>query len=174
MMTEQKIPKEQPSAEQRSSVWRWWKGLDEDRAGRAELRRCGTVAEVAFTAPYHRLLRRLGSRLGETDARRVALLAGVIAHVDDEPTEDISLPRRMGRANGEGQGAVISDVRFRHLLRSEEPDDLLRELVRVLRQLDRKAAVDPLFRDLMCWDEPTRMRWARDYYEAAPDLPTKR
>ena len=44
----------------RSGVWSWWKNLnDEDRAGRAELRRCGTVVEVAFTAPYHRLLRRL-------------------------------------------------------------------------------------------------------------------
>jgi CRISPR system Cascade subunit CasB len=174
-MSAEQIPQAQPAAEQqRSSVWRWWKGLEEDRAGRAELRRCGTITEVAFTAPYHRLLRRLGSRLGETDARRVALLAAVIAHVDGEPTEDISLPRRMGRAKGDGQGAVISDVRFRHLLRSEEPDDLLRELARVLLQLDRKAAIDALFRDLMRWDEPTRMRWARDYYEAAPEPATKR
>jgi len=158
-----------PSPAQRSSVWGWWKNLnEEDRAGRAELRRCGTVAEVAFTAPYHRLLRRLGSRLGEGDAKRVAALAAVLAHVEEEPTDGGSLARRMGIAKGKDQGSVVSDARFRHVLRNEEPDELMRELVRVVRQLDRKVSVEPLFKDLMKWDEPTRTRWARDYYEAAP------
>ena len=162
------------SEEPRSTAWRWWKSLGEDdRAGRAELRRCGTVTEVAFTAPYHRLLQRLGSRLGEGDARRVALLAAVLAHVEAEPAGLASLAKRMGTPKGEGQGPVISDARFRHLLRSQEPDELLREVVRVVRQLDRNAAVDPLFRDLMRWDEPTRMRWAREFYEAGASIPKK-
>lgn len=162
------------SEEPRSTAWRWWKSLgEEDRAGRAELRHCGTVAEVAFTAPYHRLLQRLGSRLGEGDARRVALLAAVLAHIEDEPAELASLPRRMGTPKGEGQGPVVSDARFRHLLRNQEPDELLREVVRVVRQLDRTAAIDPLFRDLMKWDEPTRMRWAREFYEAGASSPRK-
>ncbi len=155
------------SEELRSTAWRWWRSLgEEDRAGRAELRRCATVTEVAFTAPYHRLLRRLGSRLGEGDARRVALLAAVLAHIEDEPAGQASLPRRMGTPKGEGQGPVVSDARFRHLLRNQEPDDLLREIVRVVRQLDRTVAIEPLFHDLMSWDEPTRMRWAREFYEA--------
>jgi CRISPR system Cascade subunit CasB len=160
---------EAPPGEQRSSVWRWWKNLGEgDRGGRAELRRCGTVAEVAFTAPYHRLLRQLGSRLGEGDARRVAALAVVLAHVEDEPADgSASFARRMGTPKGEGQGPLVSDSRFRHLLRNEEPDEVMREMIRVVRQLDRKATVDPLFRDLMSWDERTRMRWAFDYFDAA-------
>jgi CRISPR type I-E-associated protein CasB/Cse2 len=45
----------------------------------------------------------------------------------------------------------------------------MRELIRAVRQVDRRAQVEPLFRDLMAWNETTRMRWARDYYEAAPD-----
>ena len=153
----------------RSSVWSWWKNLnDEDRAGRAELRRCGTVAEVAFTAPYHRLLQRLGSRLGEGDARRVAAIAAVLSNVEAEPASGASLPKLMGAGKGEGQSSVVSDSRFRHLIRNEEPGELMRELVRVVRQLDRTAPIDSLFRDLMNWDERTRMRWARDFYEAAP------
>jgi CRISPR system Cascade subunit CasB len=156
-----------PAAEEtRSTIWRWWKGLDEDRAGRAELRRCGTVAEVAFTAPYHRLLRRLGSRLAEGDARRVAAIAAVLSHVEREPEDGASAARRMGAHAGDA-GPPVSDARFRHLLRSEDPEELMRELVRVIRQLGRIAAVDSLFKDLMRWDEGTRMRWARDYYEAA-------
>jgi CRISPR system Cascade subunit CasB len=158
-----------PSLEEHSSIWRWWKSLGvEDRAGRAELRRCATVAEVAFTEPYHRLLRWLGSRLNEGDARRVAAIAAVLAHVESEPDDGGSLARRMGKPTREGQASVVSDARFRHLVRNEDPDEMMRELVRVVRQLDRMAPVEALFHDLMTWDERTRMRWARDYYEAAP------
>jgi CRISPR system Cascade subunit CasB len=156
-----------PADEPRSTVWRWWKSLDEDRAGRAELRRCGSVGEVAFTGAYHRLLRWLGSRLGDGDARRVAAVAAVLAHVDREPEDGASVARRMGTHTGAG-GPLVSDARFRHLLRSEDPEELMRELIRVVRQLGRSASIDALFRDLMRWDEGTRMRWARDYYEAAP------
>ena len=157
-----------PAAEHQSSIWRWWKSLDVDRAGRAELRRCGGVSEVAFTAPYHRLLRALGSRLGDGDARRVAAIAAVLAHVEREPGDRAPLARRMGAPKSAEGGAVVSDARFRHLLRSEEPEELMRELIRAVRQVDRSAAVESLFRDLMSWTESTRMRWAREYYEAAP------
>ena len=167
-MSDVPAPENQP-VEERSSLWRWWKSLsDEDRAGRAELRRCATVAEVAFTAPYHRLLRWLGSRLKEGDARRVAAIAAVLAHVESEPDDGGSLAKRMGKPKGEGQASVVSDARFRHLVRNEDPDEMMRELVRVVRQLDREASIEALFRDLMTWDERTRMRWARDYYEATP------
>lgn len=175
---EQQPPSEdahQAKAEPASSVWRWWRNLlDEDRAGRAELRRCGTVAEVAFTAAYHRLLQWLGSRLPEGDARRVAVAAAVLAHVESEPREPASLARQMGRAKGDAQGPAVSDARFRHLLRNEEPDEMLREIVRAVRQLDRSASIDPLFRDLVRWDERTRIRWARDYYEALPSGSSKK
>lgn len=170
-MTE--TPTEAAAPVQRSSIWRWWRYLqDEDRAGRAELRRCATAAEVAFTAPYHRLLQWLGSRLGEADARRVAAIAAVLAHVEEEPKGELPLAKAMGTPRGEGQGSVVSDARFRHLLRNEDPDELMRELVRIVRQLGRVAAPEPLFRDLMSWDEKTRMRWARDYYAAAPQPKT--
>lgn len=172
-VTETAVPVAEPE-EPRSTAWKWWRSLDEhDRGGRAELRRCGTTAEVAFTAAYHRLLQRLGSRLGEGDARRVAMLAGMLAHVEREPTVPASLARRMGTPKGEGLGPVVSDARFRHLLRSQDPDDLVREVVRIVRQLDRTASVDQLFHDLMRWDEPTRLRWARDYYEAGASFHKK-
>jgi len=167
-MSEAKPEVSTPS-EPHTSVWRWWNELQtDDRAGRAELRRCGTAAEVAFTAPYHRLLQRLGSRLSEGDARRVAAIAAILAHVEKEPKDRASFAKAMGTPKSAKLGSVVSDSRFRHLLRNEEADELLRELVRVVRQLDRVASVDSLFRDLMKWDEPTRMRWARAFYEAAP------
>lgn len=175
---EQQPPSEdaqKAEAEPASSVWRWWRSLlDEDRGGRAELRRCGTVAEVAFTAAYHRLLLRLGSRLSEGDAKRVAVAAAVLAHVEAEPQSPASLARQMARPNADADRPAVSDARFRHLVRNEDPDEMLRELVRAIRQLDRTASVDALFRDLVRWDERTRLRWARDYYEALPSTPDKK
>jgi CRISPR system Cascade subunit CasB len=162
-------------AEPASSVWRWWRSLlDEDRGGRAELRRCGNVGEVAFSAAYHRLLQRLGSRLPEGDARRVAVAAAVLAHVEAEPQSPASLARQMARPKADADRPAVSDARFRHLIRNEDPDEMLRELVRAIRQLDRMASVDALFRDLVRWDERTRTRWARDYYEALPSTPDKK
>lgn len=155
-------------AEQQSPVWRWWKSLSSDRGGRAELRRCGSTAEVAFTAPYHRLLKMLGSRLGERDARRVAMAAAVLAHIERDAPPGGSPARTMGRPAGEGRGATVSDSRFRTLLRTDNPDELMRDLVRVVRQLDRAAPVVAVFNDVVRWDERTRMRWAREYFEAAP------
>lgn len=157
-----------PAQESRSSVWRWWKSLDSDRAGRAELRRCGTPAEVAFTAAYQRLLRMLGSRLGEGDARRVAVIAAVLSHIETEPAERATLARRMGSAEGGDSAAPVSDSRFRHIIRTDDPEELMRGLIRVVRQVGRTASVEPLFHDLMNWSEATRMRWANDYYEAQP------
>lgn len=161
-------PSVTPEAEQHSSAWHWWKTLDEDRGGRAELRRCGSAAEVAFTVPYHSLLRRLGSRLGGGDARRVAAIAAVLAHVEREPADGTSFARLMGSPKGEGLGPVVSDSRFRHLLREEDPEELMRELIRVVRQLDRTAPVESLFSDLVRWNERVRTQWARDFYEASP------
>lgn len=171
-MSEQQVV-HAPEPEQRSSVWRWWKSLDEDRAGRADLRRCGTPAEVAFTPAYHGLLRRLGSRLGEGDARRVAALAAILSHVEREPAQESSLARQMGAPKAEGQGSTVGDSRFRHILREEDPEAVMRELIRVVRQLDRCATVDRLFTDLMSWNEHIRTRWAQDFYEAAP-IPEKK
>ncbi|HZZ84299.1 MAG TPA: type I-E CRISPR-associated protein Cse2/CasB [Anaeromyxobacteraceae bacterium] len=171
-MSEQQVA-QAPESEQRSSAWRWWKSLEEDRAGRAELRRCGTPAEVAFTPAYHALLRRLGSRLREGDARRVAALAAILSHVEREPAQEASLARQMGSPRAEGQGSAVGDSRFRHILREADPEALMREVIRVVRQLDRCASVDRLVKDLMSWNEQTRTRWAQDFYEAAP-IPEKK
>ena len=154
-----------PSLSPKSTWWRWWRELqDEDRSGRAELRRCGTTADIAFTRPFHRLLQWLGSRLAEKDARRVALVAAVLSHVESDAAGE-SLAGRMGQPKAGSTEAVISDVRFRHLLTADDDDATLRELVRVVRQLGRVAPVDLLSRDLMEWNDRVRLRWARDYYE---------
>lgn len=151
-----------------TSVWlSFWIRLKEDRGGRAQLARCGTVTEAAFCAPFHLLRRMKGNPTREMDLQKLGLIATVLAHVDlDEPSGNLA--RLM--ASSQGDKAVVSDVRFRQLLRSEpgDLDERLAALMRVIRQLGRKAPVHRLAEDLWWWNEKTKRQWALDYYEAAP------
>ncbi len=163
------------SEEQKESLWRsWWRQLQTDRGGRAELRRCGNVAEAAFVEPYHLLRRMKGNPEGELDLQRLALIAAALAHVEEDHAQGGSLAAAM--ASPAGEKPIVSDSRFRQMLRTEERefDDRLRELVRALRQLKGQANVDKLATDLWWWNEKTRRRWALDYYErAAPEKKSK-
>jgi CRISPR system Cascade subunit CasB len=155
--------------EQAPSVWRkWWSLLQRDRGGRAELARCGTASEAAFCAPFHLLRRMTGNPVKEIELKNLGLIAAVLSHVDSDDPSGGSLAKQM--ATPHGDKAVVSDVRFRQLLRSDanDLDERLVALVRVLRQLGGKASVDRLATDLSWWNERTKRQWALDYYEHAP------
>ncbi len=166
------MTKEPSNAE---SAWlRWWRELQDDRAGRAELRRCGGITEVAFAEPFHLLRRMKGNPTADIDLKKLALVAAVLSHVDDNVTEDMTLAASMAAPSGEK--ALVSDSRFRQILRTEarEFDDRLRDVVRVVHQLGRRASVHRLAEDLWWWNERTRRTWALDYYErASPEKTSK-
>ena len=63
----------------------------------------------------------------------------------------------------------VSGLRFRRLIRIEDRDELYPHLIRVLGLLDLRTDVVALARDVYLWNEPTRKRWAYDYYAQAPD-----
>ena len=155
-------------AEKSESVWKkWWQELQKDPGGRAELRRCGTVAEAAFCAPFHFLRRLKGNPTREIDLNKLALISVVLSHVKED-SGVLSLGAQMGEPSGDK--ALVSDTRFRQLLRAEESDfdERLAELVRVVHQLGQRASIDRLGEDLWWWNDRTRRRWALDYYERAP------
>ena len=149
-----------------SPWWRWWKELQERKGDRAELRRCGSIIDVAFTPMYHRLLHQLGSRLPEADRDRVAAVAAILAHVDSA-SDEVSMGEAMARPhNGK---ARVSDARFRRLLRIDRIEELRSELIRITRLLDRRIPIDSLARDLVKWSDAVKKRWALDYYELTQD-----
>lgn len=154
--------------EKGAPIWRqWWETLQRDRAGRAELRRCSSISEAAFCAPYHLLRRMKGNPEGEFDLKRLGLIAAVLAHVTEDLSEKVSLGGLM--ATPQGEKPVVSDQRFRRLLRADaaEFDERLRDLFRVLHQLGGRAPIDRLANDLWWWNDRTRRQWALDYYELA-------
>lgn len=148
----------------KGSAWlAWWSRLQEDRGGRAELARCGTVRDAAFCAPFHLLRWMNGNPTDDFELKKIGLIAAVLSHVNAHDPNCGSLAHQMA----EGDKAIVSDSRFRQLLRSESGDfdDRLVAMVRVLRQLGRKVDVERLAKDLWWWNEKTKRAWALEYYE---------
>ena len=151
----------------------WWRGLDDHRGDRALLRRCRSIDDVLLSEAYHKVrnrLRRKGVGFGRKRDVQLAFAAGLLAHVRDDLPGGLSLLERMAAPRSDGSDrARVSGLRFRRLLRHESREALYGPLVRVIRLLDRTANVRSLARELFFWTPNKRKKWARIYYEKAPD-----
>ena len=136
------------------------------RADRAILRRCRTAMDVGMTPAFHRFRHYLEAidptlPIG-TD--RLALIAGILAHLDDG-ADSISIATRMGSPRNEGgDRSVIHDLRFRQLLKVSDPFALYAPLTRILRQIDRYGHAPNLAYSIAFWNDRTKNDWALDYY----------
>lgn len=144
----------------------WWEGLEDDRAGRAILRRASAITAVSLTPPYQRLYRRLCQVGWAEQAKpyhndRLAAVVGLLVHVkrNDEraPAKSMSL-----RDEG-GDRPCVSELRFRRLLESPDVDALFTGLRRVLPLMDHGANVLTLANDIVHWGDVVKKRWAYDY-----------
>jgi CRISPR type I-E-associated protein CasB/Cse2 len=88
---------------------------------------------------------------------RLAVLAGVLAHVKDDTGG------QLGKAL---YAARFSELRFRRLIRLETDADLLREGRRLVRMLDGNLPVASFARALLFWDAQETREIARSYYGA--------
>lgn len=145
----------------------WWHGLEDDKAGRAMLRRCRAPGEVVFVRSYHDLLHRL-EKLGlEPWPPKLAAVAGLAAHLRTHLPEP-ALPRQMARAQ-DGGGPRVSDLRFAALMATTDPDELFVKMRRVIDLLGRCADLVGLADAVYRWDRPQlRRRWAYEYYAESP------
>ncbi|NLC36092.1 MAG: type I-E CRISPR-associated protein Cse2/CasB [Alcaligenaceae bacterium] len=183
---------------QRSWVRNWWRALqppDEkweplppalrglDRGERAALRRAADGDALLMESSTHLLARGLVTLdakrdwpqlRNETEAYlAIALVAGVLAGVRDDASDDLSLAHRLGHASG--NRPRMSELRFKRLLKASDETDLLRQWRRAVDLADRKADVARLADDLLGWQieqarpqasasRSVRFRWAYDYY----------
>ena len=156
----------------------WWMALEADKGERAELKRAENPLRVAFSPAYHDLLHRLqeaGYRLGTGSRERLALLAGLAAHVKQHTDSVRSLATQMGSPyHGSGK-APVSELRFRRLLATDDLGDLYTQLRRALSLLDGAANLMDLAHVLFRWQSiaeqnpyDPRKNWAYDYYAVAP------
>lgn len=170
----------------------WWRKLEHDGAARAQLRRCRTAIEAATIPVTLDLARSIGS--GPSSPREQFVhaceLARVLAWVDREgriptgPTmplmRTLGWPKFPDKNDTSANRPLLSEVRFRRLLRTDEPADLADQLVRLIRQADRMCQVRSLAADFLAWCDPARapgvkQAWAYAYYNAdsTPNLPAE-
>jgi CRISPR system Cascade subunit CasB len=142
----------------------WWRSLNDNRGDRAELRRCGTLAEVVFTPSYHRL-RQTVCRHGAVYDEGLALVAGLAAKVKSI-TLDSTVAEQM--AIGKGESARVSGLRFRRLLKVKGQEELFTAFGRVIALLGGAVNLQSLAQSAYFWNDRTRKQWAFDYYSKAP------
>lgn len=143
----------------------WWNALNDNRGDRAELRRCATLAEVAFTPAYHRLRLAVG-RFGAPHDDGLALIAGLSARVkSDIAVSAFAEQMATGKADG---SARVSGLRFRRLLKTKEPDELLTAMGRVVALLGSSVNLQSLAKSVYYWNDRTRKQWALEYYSKSP------
>jgi len=148
----------------------WWEALDQDRGGRANLRRAASPSEVAFGPAFHKLLGRLrgkGYFVGTDPTVALAAVAGLAAHVKSH-IGGASIAQQMATPKSPGAGARVSGLRLRRLLAVSDRDELYPLLLRVVRLLDGHVNLVSLANAAFWWNHRTKKNWAYDYYATAP------
>ena len=138
-----------------------------DHASRAVLRRCASTDEVILSDAYQRFYRyMLACKAWPADAAnwqndKLAAIAGLLTHVKTELENAENLSVTMyDKKNGK---LLVSELRFRSLLKIETADDLFIALRRTLPLIDNKANIYQLANDVYYWGDKTRKEWAYSY-----------
>ncbi|UHC20437.1 type I-E CRISPR-associated protein Cse2/CasB (plasmid) [Methylobacterium currus] len=154
--------------------------LHADRGALARLRRASTPLDALDEAAVFALHRALGygqARAEET-LPLVAVAAAVLAHVrDHDPTAKPA--RAVGRASLADhtfETAALSPLRLKRLLQAREPEDLLRQMRRLVALARGRLDVGALAVLILDWGEEVRgpllrSRFAYDYHAGAGDPP---
>lgn len=151
---------------------KWWLGLEEDRASRAVLRRCATLDAVTLSDAYQRFYHYMltcgwPEDTSEWQRDKLAAIAGLLAHVKTDDTQ--RLPIKMSELTGDRP--LVSELRFRSLLKIETTDDLFVSLRRTLPLMGYQASVEQLARDVYWWNDDTKKKWAYSYrWPAKPSV----
>lgn len=143
----------------------WWQTLNDNRGDRAELRRCSTLAEVAFTPAYHKLRFAL-AKFGRVNADGLALVAGLAARVKSNVTVD-SFAEQMATGKADGS-ARVSGLRFRRLLKIKDREELFTAMGRTVALLGGAVNLYSFANSLYYWNDRTRKQWAFEYYTKSP------
>ncbi len=153
------------TSEAGASLLNWWRGLEESRGERAELRRASEPTKVAFCSGFHRLLRDLRQER-PVSTESLAVVAGVVVHV--KTCDDSSIfAAQMASPKSIGGSARVSELRFRRLLQIADRPGLYQPLVRTIRLLGGAVNITSLADDIYFWGDHVRKNWAYTYYEKA-------
>ena len=66
---------------------------------------------------------------------------------------------------GEGDPPLFAEARFKRLIRTDNPAELLPQTIRVVKILGKKAPVGELGVSLLLWGPDVKKRWAFAYWQ---------
>jgi CRISPR system Cascade subunit CasB len=150
-------------------VMGWWLGLQEDRAARAQLRRCATLMDALDILQTHQLLKRIENRNLHDPAITLAI---ILAHVDKNKDGGPSFANALGKDNGQ---KLLSNLRFGSLLqalvkREEDWSAVIRNLRRAIKiAKGQNFNVRRLVGDILFFNEQSQRDWTYDYWQTASD-----
>ena len=138
---------------------RWWQSLLEDKGARAELRRCHELTEIFMQPAFYRLFNSL-KNFGDIFEDGLAVVAGLLSHVKKTiPTIKISAQM------SQGEKPVISDLRFRKLLKIQNHSELYPAMIRIIKHLDGTVNIIDLSNSVYFWNDRTKKESAFNYYK---------
>jgi len=149
----------------------WWLALADNRGDRAELRRARSPDDAVLVPATVYLV----TALRKTDVAdhggwigRIPLIAGVVAHLDPNKEQTVlhdttSLPERMAITAPNSDRPLVSELRFRRLLRTPR-HGLYRPMIRILALLDYQANLYELAESLFWWGPKVQKDWAFTYF----------
>jgi CRISPR system Cascade subunit CasB len=116
-----------------------------------------------MTPSFHHLCQRwrpwIPNNRGGLDG--LAAVIGLVAQLDEQNDKQ-TIAKQM--ALPKGGGPIISELRFRRLLQQQDRNELYPSMIRVLRQLGRRADRHSLANSVFFWGDGIRKDWAYDYY----------
>lgn len=148
----------------------WWENLQKPvkRGDKAELRRARNADDVAMLGTYYAVLaeimkiENLGA-LKNLILYRLPAVIGLLSHVKSNNTGASVSDAMRTKKKGSDQ-ALVSDLRFRRILRLEHGDELYTTMIRVIRMLEGSVNVKDFATSIFFWNERTRKKWASNYY----------
>lgn len=142
----------------------WWSTLKDDRATRAMLRRCATLDDIVLSPAYQRFYRYMlacgwPDDAGNGQKDKLAAIAALASWVEIDT--DTNLPYQMSELDGDR--LLVSELRFRALLKLDSTEDVFVSLRRALPMIGRKTSIIQLANDVFQWGDSTKKRWAYNY-----------
>ena len=148
----------------------WWRALDNDRGGRADLRRCSRPIEASFNSSHHKLSNELNRKFPQEKGldNRILCVSPLRANVKYSGGEDFGkgkmLAKQMAEPKSSGGESVLSELRFMRFLECESRDDLFPQLRRIINLLDNKVDIYDLADMVYFWGDRKKRDLARQYY----------
>ena len=150
-------------------VMGWWLDLQEDRAARAQLRRCSTLMGALDIQQTHRLLKNIKYK----DLHNPAItLAVILAYEDKSKNFGSSFAKVLGKGD---DSKLLSNLRFGSLLQSlvkreEDWGAVIRNLRRAIKIAKGESFnVRKLVGDILFFNEQTQRDWTYDYWQTTRD-----